>query len=88
MDDEEQSLVKNIKKILTLANDVLKDNYIVSDNDKMWLQTVVSQKIEDKVNSLVLFGVPAGNKPFRHMKSFNLEDLCTNKNVSPTVTSW
>ncbi len=75
MDDDEQSLIKTIKKILTLANEVLNDNYIVSDNDKMWLQTVVSQKIEERVNLPVLYGVPTETKPFGHMKSFNIEEM-------------
>lgn len=73
--DDEQFLVRNIKKILTMANDVLNDKYIVSENDKMWLQTVISQKIEDEVNKHVLFGVPTENKPFYHSRSFNIEEM-------------
>jgi len=88
IDNDEQSLVRNIKKILTLANDVLNNIYIVSDNDKMWLQTLISQKIEDQVNSHVLFGVPTGNKPFHHMKSFNLEEMnCIQNFISNIIAS-
>ena len=53
MINKDKSLIQASRKILNIANKILNDKFVISENEKMWLHSV-SRELEEKVNASIL----------------------------------
>ena len=74
MENEEPTLIQAVRKVLSIVNNILKDNFVISENDRMWVYSI-SRDIEEKVNMLVYYGLQAGKMPIQRNSSIRFEEM-------------
>lgn len=74
MVNEEKTLIQSIRKVLSIVNKILNDDFVISENDKMWVNSV-SREMEEKVNMLVYYGVQSGKMPIQRNSSIRFEEM-------------
>ncbi len=84
MVNEKNTLIQAVKKVLKIANNILNDNIIISENDKMWLQSV-SRDMEETVNMLVYYGLQSGKIPIQRNSSIRFEEMNCIQNFSINI---
>jgi len=71
---EEETLVQAVRKVLSIVNDIMIDNFVMSENNSMWLNSL-SREMEEKVNMLVYYGLQSGKMPIQRSSSIRFEDM-------------
>jgi len=84
MANEEQTLIQAVRKVLRIVNNILNDNFVISENDKMWLHSI-SREIEEKVNMLVYYGLQSGKMPIQRNSSVRFEEMNCMQNFSVNI---
>ena len=74
LENEEQTLIQAVRKVLSIVNKILIDNFVISENDKMWVYSI-SREMEEKVNMLVYYGLQSGKMPIQRNSSIRLEEM-------------
>ncbi len=84
MANEKNTLIQAVKKLLKIANNILNDNFIISENDNMWLHSI-SREMEEKVNMLVYYGLQGGKMPIQRNSSIRFEEMNCIQNFSVNI---
>lgn len=84
MINEEQTLIQAVRKVLNIVNNVINENFIVSENDKMWINSI-SREIEEKVNMLVYYGLQSGKMPIQRKSSIRFEEINSLQNFNLNI---
>ena len=84
MANEKNTLIQAVKKLLKIANNILNDNFIISENDKMWLHSI-SREMEETVNMLVYYGLQSGKMPIQRNSSIRFEEMNCIQNFSVNI---
>ena len=74
MENEELTLIQAVRKVLSIVNKILIDNFVISENDKMWVYSI-SREMEEKVNMLVYYGLQSGKMPIQRNSSIRFEEM-------------
>lgn len=74
MINEEQTLIQAVRKVLSIVNNILNDNFVISENDKMWVYSI-SREMEEKVNMLIYYGLQTGKMPIQRNSSIRFEEM-------------
>ena len=72
--NEEQTLIQAVRKVLSIVNNILNDIFVISENDKIWVNSV-SREMEEKVNMLVYYGLQSGKMPIQRNSSIRFEEM-------------
>jgi len=83
---EEQTLIQTVKKVLSLVNNILNDNFIISENNKMWVNSV-SREMEKKVIMLVYYGLQSGKMPIQRNSSIRFEEINCIQNLYVNIVA-
>ena len=86
MINKDKSLIQASRKILNIANKILNDKFVISENEKMWLHSV-SRELEEKVNMLVYYGLQSGKLPIQHNSSIRFEEMNCLQNFAVNITA-
>ena len=84
MANEEQTLIQAARKVLRIVNNILDDNFVISENDNRWLHSV-SREMEKKVNMLVYYGLQSGKMPIQRNSSIRYEEINCIQNFSVNI---
>jgi len=84
MVNEEQTLIGAVRKVLSVVNNILNDNFVISENNKMWVNSV-SREIEEKVNMLVYYGLQCGKMPIQRNSSIKFEEMNCLQNFNVNI---
>ncbi len=74
MVNEEQTLIQAVRKVLSIVNNIMNDNFVISENNKMWVNSV-SREMEEKVNMLIYYGLQSGKMPIQRNSSIRFEEM-------------
>lgn len=83
---EEQTLIQAVRKVLSLVNNILNDNFVISENDKMWVNSV-SREMEKRVNMLVYYGLQSGKMPIQRNSSIRFEEINCIQNLYVNIVA-
>jgi predicted nucleotide-binding protein len=80
MENTEEILIQAIRKVLNIVNSILNDNFVISENNKVWINSI-SREMEEKVNMLVYFGLQSGKMPIQRNSSIRYEEMISIQNL-------
>lgn len=84
MVNEEQTLIQAVKKVMRIVINILDDNFVISENDRMYLHSI-ARDMEERVNMLVYYGIQSGKMPIQHNSSIKFEEINCLQNFSVNI---
>lgn len=82
--NQEQTLIQAVRKVLSVVNNILNDNFVISENNKMWVNSI-SREMEEKVNMLVYYGLQSGKMPIQRKSSIRFEEMNCLRNFNVNI---